>query len=67
MLESKLSFEEHLKSVLVKLNKTVDLTREFRLHLPRNDLLTIYKFLVRPQLDCGAVIHGEAYNELVIL
>ena len=31
--------------------------------IPRADLLTIYKFFLRPHLDCGDVIYDRAFNE----
>ena len=43
ILDSKLSFDEHLKSVLSKLRKTFRLLRKFQGVLPRTISLTIYK------------------------
>ena len=31
--------------------------------MPREALLTIYKFFLRPHLDYGAVIYNRAFNE----
>ena len=43
-------------------NKTMGLTRKFQPILPRFSLLTIYKTLVRPHLDCGDMIYNQTYN-----
>ena len=42
MFDWKLSFDEHLKSVLKKVSKTVGLLRKFQDILPRTSLITIY-------------------------
>ena len=59
ILDSKLNFQEHLQNILNKVNKTIGLLRKLQNILP---LLTIYKSFVRPQLDYGAVIYGQHYN-----
>ena len=43
-------------------NKTMGLIRKFQPILPRFSLLTIYKTLVRPHLDCGDMIYNQTYN-----
>ena len=43
IFDSKLSFDEHLKSVLKKITKTVGLLRKFQGIFPRTSLITIYK------------------------
>ena len=62
-LDTQLTFEEHLKVITTKVNKTVRLIRKFRSVLPRPALKTIYKAFVRPYLDYGDVIYDEGYNE----
>ena len=42
-LDCKLNFEEHLKTVFNKVNKTISLLRKFQNFLTRKSLLTIYK------------------------
>ena len=61
--DSKLSFDEHLKSVLKKISKTVGLLRKFQGILPRTSLITIYKSFVRPHLDYGDLIYDQTFNE----
>ena len=51
VLDDRLSFEEHLKMVLKKVNKTIGLLRKLNNILPGPALLTIYKDLVRPHLQ----------------
>ena len=63
IFDSKLSFGEHLKSVLKKISKTVGLLRKFQGILPRTSLITIYKLFVRPHLDYGDIIYDQTFNE----
>ena len=62
LLDTKLDFQGHLKSVLNKVNKTIGLLRKFHNTLPRLPLLTIHKSFIRPHLDCGDIIYDQAYN-----
>ena len=63
IFDSKLSFDEHLKSVLKKISKTVNLLRKFQGILPRTSLITIYKLFSRPHLDYGDRIYDQTFNE----
>ena len=63
MFDSELSFDEHLKSVVKKLGKTVGLLRKFRGILPRTSLITIYKSFARPHLDYGGIIYDQTFNK----
>ena len=51
MLDSNLSYEHHVKSILNRVNKTIGLLCKFQLLLLRHSLITIYKTLIRPHLD----------------
>ena len=61
IFDSKLSFDEHLKSVLKKLSKTVGLLENCI--LPRTSLITIYKSFARPHLGYGEIIYDQTFNE----
>ena len=50
-LDSKLSFDIHIKTALTKVNKTIGLLRNFQQVLPRRSLITIYKAFIRQHLD----------------
>ena len=63
VIDSKLSFDEHLKSMLKKISKTVGLLRKFQSILPRTSLITIYKLFARPHLDYGGIIYDQTFNE----
>ena len=63
ILDSNLSYEHHIKSILNKVNKTIGLLRKFQLILPRHSSITIYKTFIRLHLDYGDVIHDHAFNE----
>ena len=62
LILDKLNFQEHLKNILNKVNKTIGLLRKLQNILPREPLLTIYKSFVRPHLDYGDVIYDQHYN-----
>ena len=64
MLDSNLSYEHHIKSVLNKVNKTIGLLSKFQLILRRHSLTTIYKTFIRSHLDYGDVIYDRAFKEL---
>ena len=63
MLNSNLSYEHHIKSILNKVNKTIGLLRKFQSILPRHSLLTIYKTFLKSDLDYGDVIYDCTFNE----
>ena len=63
MYDLNLSYEYHIKSILNKVNKTIDPLGKFQLILPRHSLITIYKTFIRPHLDYGDVIYDRAFNE----
>ena len=63
ILDSKLSYENHLQSVFSRVNKAISFLRKFQPTLPRKSLLAIYKSFIRPHLDYGDVIYDRAYNE----
>ena len=50
ILDTKLNFQEHIKNILNKVNKTTGLLRKLQNILPRGSLLTIFKSFVRPHL-----------------
>ena len=62
LLDFRLDFQAHWKSLLKKVNKTAALLCKFQNILPRSALLTIYKFFVRTHLDYGDIIYDQAFN-----
>ena len=62
ILDAKLNFQENIKNLLTKVNKTIGLLRKLQNILPRGSLLTIFKSFVRPHLDYGNVIYDQSYN-----
>ena len=62
VLDNRLFFEDHLKMISNKVNKTIGLLRKLQNILPRSALLTIYKSFIRPHLDYGGIIYDLAYN-----
>ena len=60
MLDTRLSFEKYLETVLCKINKTIGLIRKLQNLLPRTALITLYKAFVRPHLDQA---HNAAFHQ----
>ena len=56
-------FEEYLKVISIKVNKTIGLLRKLRKYLSRPVLITMYKAFVRPNIDYDDIIYDKAYNE----
>ena len=61
-LDCKLNFEEHLKTIINKIIKTIGLLRKFQNFLPRKSLLTIYKSFIRPHFDYCDIIYDQTNN-----
>ena len=62
ILDNRLSYEEHLRLVFSKINRTIGLLRKLLCLIPRSALLTIYKTSVQPHLDYGDIIYEKTYN-----
>ena len=63
ILDTRLSFQKHLETVLCKINKTIGLIRKLQNLLPRSALITLYKAFVRLHLDYGDILYDSARNE----
>ena len=62
ILDSKLTFENHINMVTSKINKTIGLLRKLQNLLPRTALIMIYKAFVRPHLNYGDILFDQAFN-----
>ena len=62
LLDVKLDFYRHLKNIYSKVNTTIGLLCKLHNALPRFLLLTISKSLIRPCLNYGDIIYGQAYR-----
>ena len=62
-LDEKLNFYNHIKEKISKANKGIGILRKLYNVLPRNSLMTIYKFFIRPHLEYGAIIFDQPENE----
>ena len=63
ILDSILSYENHLQSVFSRVNMTIGLLRKFEPTLRRKSLVAIYKSFIRRHLDYSDVIYDRASNE----
>ena len=64
ILETRLSFEKHLETVLCKINKTIGLIGKLQNFLPRTALITLNKASLCPHLDYSDIIYDQAHNVL---
>ena len=62
ILDSKLTLEDHNKTVLSKTNRTRELLCKLQYLLPQEALIIIYKAFVRPHLDYSDVLFDQAFN-----
>ena len=57
ILDSKLSFAPHIKTVISKTRKGIGLLKYLSKYLPRHTLNELYKLYVWPHLDYGDIIY----------
>ena len=57
------SSETFIDQKIKKCNKLIGLIRRLSVNLPRNALLAIYKFFIRPHLDYGDILYDKPNNE----
>ena len=62
ILDNKLNFQERIKNIVTKVNKTIELLQKLQNILPRGSLLTIFQSFVSTHLDFGDVIYDQSYN-----
>ena len=62
ILDSELTFENYLKMVTTKINKTIGILRKLQILLTRTALITIYKAFIKPHLDYGNILYTQAFN-----
>ena len=63
VLDSKLSFNEHVNQKINKCNRILRLMKRLSLTLSRKQLLTIYKTFVRSHLDYADIIYDKPFND----
>ena len=56
VLDTKLNFSEHLKTIFQKTSKTIWLLCKLQTLLPIAPLITIYKLFIRSPLDHGDMV-----------
>ena len=62
-VHEKVNFNQHISIKISKANKGIGIIKRLSLILPRNSLLTIYKYFIRPHLDYSDVIYDQPNNE----
>ena len=62
ILDTSLTFDEHIKAISSKVSKTIGLLRKLSNRLPQSSFTTICISFVRPHLDYGDVIFDKADN-----
>ena len=64
ILGSRLNFQEHLDIIFKTLIKMLGLIQKFENLLSRPVLITLFKSLIRPDLDCRDVTCDKANNSI---
>ena len=62
VLDSMLTFRNHLDIVFTSVRKTIGLLRKLNSALSRAALVTIFKAFVRPYLEYSDVLYDQALN-----
>ena len=62
LLDTKLNFGEHLKTIFQKINKNIGVLRKFETLPLKTPLIIIYKSFVRRHLDYGDMIYDQTFN-----
>ena len=62
-LDEKLSFYDHINAKISKANKGIGIIKRLSNTLPRNSLLTIYKYFKGSHLDYCDIIYDQPNNE----
>ena len=63
ILDSRLSYKNHLQSVFSRVNKIIGLLRKVQPTLPKKSLETIYKSPIMSHLDYGDVVCDQVSNK----
>ena len=62
-LDEKLNFSHHINEKIAKANKGTGIICKLAHALPRQSLITIYKYFIRPHLNYGDIIYDQPNNE----
>ena len=65
ILDIKRNFQELIKNILRKVNKTIGLLRKLQNIMPQASLFTTFKLFVRPYLDQGDIIIIQSNNNTI--
>ena len=57
-----ITFNEHIKHILSKVNKSIGLLPKFESVLPISLLLTVYKTFIRSHLDYADIVCDQSLN-----
>ena len=61
-LDKNLSFKEHLKDKLAKVNRVIRVLKKLSRFLPCRSLITLYKSFICPHVDYAIIISDQANN-----
>ena len=63
ILDEKLNFNLHLKTISDKITKSIGILRKLRFYIPRHSLVTTYKSFIRSQLEYADVVYDQPSNQ----
>ena len=64
VMDDKLNFDVHVPNKISKCNKIIGIVTCLSIILPRDATLTLYKILIRPQIDYADIKYDKPNNEL---
>ena len=71
LIDSSLTWKNHIDQIALRISKTVGLLAKLRHFVPRITLINIYKFLILPNISYGLTVWGMAskcyINKMLIL
>ena len=58
-----MNFNNHIKEIISKANKGIGIIKKLRIILPRDALLTAYKYFIKSNADYCDFIYDQPHNE----
>ena len=63
LLDEKLTFKQHINTLILKINKGISAIKKLRRSLPQKFLMTTYKAFLRLLIDYGDIIYDQTQIE----
>ena len=67
ILDTALSWKYHTNMISIKISKVIGILHKLKYIFPKDILLTIYKSLILPHLNCGLLLWGVHLQNICVL